>query len=126
MGVLQIILFLEERYQIALDDDEIVPDNLDLIQRVKRSVDRKLTAAHATELTCDNSGDVPAPGKGQLQLESFRTTAQRFPDKTALVFDRRRLTYGEIKTCANQLAHAMIDLGVQQGDRVAIWPRELA
>jgi amino acid adenylation domain-containing protein len=57
-----------------------------------------------------------------LQLESFlETSAQRFPDKTALVFGRRRLTYGEIETSANQLAHAMIDRGVQRGDRVAIW-----
>jgi amino acid adenylation domain-containing protein len=38
-----------------------------------------------------------------------------------LVFDRRRLTYGDIETRANQLAHAMIDRGVQHGDRVAIW-----
>jgi acyl carrier protein len=43
MGVLQIIVFLEERYQITLTDDEIVPDNLDSIQRLKIFVDRKLT-----------------------------------------------------------------------------------
>jgi len=48
MGVLQIILFLEERYQITLTDDEIVPDNLDSIQRLKMFVDRKLNG------TCDH------------------------------------------------------------------------
>jgi len=48
MGVLQIIFFLEERYQITLSDDEIVPDNLDSIQRLKLFVDRKLTG------TCDH------------------------------------------------------------------------
>ena len=42
-GVLQIILFLEERYQITLTDDEIVADNLDSIQRLKIFVDRKLS-----------------------------------------------------------------------------------
>jgi acyl carrier protein len=70
-GVLQIILFLEERYQIALDDDEIVPENLDSIQRVKRFVDRKLTAAQATELTCDNSADVSARGRASCSSSRF-------------------------------------------------------
>jgi acyl carrier protein len=41
-GVLQIIFFLEERYQITLTDDEIVADNLDSIQRLKTFVDGKL------------------------------------------------------------------------------------
>ena len=44
-GVLQIIVFLEERYQISLTDDEIVADNLDSIQRLKRFVDRKLNGS---------------------------------------------------------------------------------
>ena len=48
IGVLQIILFLEDRYQITLTDDEIVPDNLDSIQRLKIFVDRKLLG------TCDH------------------------------------------------------------------------
>ena len=63
MGVLLIILFLEERYQIALEDEEIVPENLDSIQRMKRFVDRKLTAPEATELTCDNSVNVAVRGR---------------------------------------------------------------
>ena len=46
MGVLQIIFFLEERYQITLADNEIVPDNLDSIQRLKLFVDRKLTGTY--------------------------------------------------------------------------------
>jgi acyl carrier protein len=48
VGVLQIILFLEERYQITLADDEVVSDNLDSIQRLKLFVDRKLTAHAST------------------------------------------------------------------------------
>ena len=57
-----------------------------------------------------------------MQLESFlEASAQRFPDKTALVFDCRRITYGEIESRANQLAHAMIARGLDRGDRVAIW-----
>jgi acyl carrier protein len=49
MGVLQIIFFLEERYRITLADEEIIPDNLDSIQRLKRFVDGKLTAQVTTD-----------------------------------------------------------------------------
>jgi acyl carrier protein len=48
-GVLEIIFFLEERYRITLADEEIVADNLDSIQRLKRFVDRKLTAQVTTD-----------------------------------------------------------------------------
>jgi acyl carrier protein len=48
-GVLQIILFLEERYKITLSDDEIVADNLDSIQRLKVFIDRKLGRTCTTD-----------------------------------------------------------------------------
>ena len=57
-----------------------------------------------------------------MQLESFlEESARRFAEKTALIFDRQRMTYLEIETYCNRLAHAMIARGLQRGDRVAIW-----
>jgi long-chain acyl-CoA synthetase len=57
-----------------------------------------------------------------LQLESFlEESARRFPDKTALIFDRQRIKYSEIETRCNRLAHAMVERGLRPGDRVAIW-----
>jgi len=57
-----------------------------------------------------------------LQLESFlEESARRFPDKTALIFDRQRIKYSEIETLCNRLAHAMVERGLRPGDRVAIW-----
>jgi len=57
-----------------------------------------------------------------LQLESFlEASAQRCPDKTALIVDGRRIGYGDIERRANQLAHALVERGVDRGDRVAIW-----
>jgi acyl-CoA synthetase (AMP-forming)/AMP-acid ligase II len=44
-----------------------------------------------------------------------------FSDHPALVTDDRQLTYGQLKAEVRQAAAAMIDLGVQAGDRVAIW-----
>ena len=57
-----------------------------------------------------------------MQLESFlEHSARRLPNKVALVFGEQRLTYAEIETRANRLAHALIAAGVERGDRVAIF-----
>ena len=56
-----------------------------------------------------------------MQLESFlQRSAERFPDKTALVSGPRRMTYAEYDAASNRLAHALIACGVSRGDRVAI------
>jgi long-chain acyl-CoA synthetase len=56
-----------------------------------------------------------------LVRDFLEQSADRLPDKTALVCDGRRLSYREIEGLANQIAHALIDLGVQRGDRVVIF-----
>jgi amino acid adenylation domain-containing protein len=50
----------------------------------------------------------------------FSLTAARVPDRTALVFDRQRLTYRDLETGANQLAHHLRALGVTSDILVAI------
>ena len=44
-GVLELIAFLESTYAINVADDEIVPDNLDSVQRLSAYLGRKLNAA---------------------------------------------------------------------------------
>lgn len=57
-----------------------------------------------------------------MQLEQFlEETAARLPDKVALICDNRRVTYHEIETEANQIAHGLIAKGVQRGDRVVLF-----
>mgnify|MGYP006423846075 CR=1 FL=1 len=57
-----------------------------------------------------------------MQLEEFlEQTAARTPDKIALICEKRQLTYREIETEANQLAHGLIARGVQRGDRVVLF-----
>jgi HIP---CoA ligase len=47
--------------------------------------------------------------------------ADRFSDHNALVTDDRRLTFAQLQAEVRQAAAAMIELGVNAGDRVAIW-----
>ena len=42
------------------------------------------------------------------------------PDRTAIVFEGRRITYAELQERVNRLANAMAELGVGRGDRVAV------
>jgi len=40
-GVLELVGFLEETYGIRIEDDELVPENLDSIDNIVRFVERK-------------------------------------------------------------------------------------
>lgn len=46
-GVLELVVFLEEKYHIKIQDRELVPDNLDSINNLVRFVETKLQ--HATK-----------------------------------------------------------------------------
>ena len=41
-GVLELIEFLESNYDIQISDEEVLPDNLDSIDRISRFVSSKL------------------------------------------------------------------------------------
>jgi acyl carrier protein len=41
-GVLELVGFLEQRFAISIDDDELVPANLDSVDLVSRFIERKL------------------------------------------------------------------------------------
>ena len=51
----------------------------------------------------------------------FAASVARQPDRTAIVFRHQRLTYRELDTLSNALAHALLRLGVVRGDRVALF-----
>lgn len=44
IGILTLIEFVKERFAIAVEDDELIPDNWDSVQRITRFIDRKLSA----------------------------------------------------------------------------------
>ena len=51
--------------------------------------------------------------------ELLTITAAIVPDREAIVFDDKRIPYGQLSERVNRLANALADLGVGQGDRVA-------
>lgn len=43
-GFLELVLFLEETFDIRLEDDEVVPENLDSLNLVDRFLEKKLAS----------------------------------------------------------------------------------
>jgi len=44
-GVLELVAFLEEHFGITVEDDEVIPDNLDSTSSIATYVERKLSCA---------------------------------------------------------------------------------
>jgi len=40
-GVLELVSFLEETYSITIEDDELIPENLDTVDRIVNFISRK-------------------------------------------------------------------------------------
>ena len=47
--------------------------------------------------------------------------AERFGNKTALIIDGATLSFNELEKSSNQLANALVSLGVETGDRVTLY-----
>ena len=58
---------------------------------------------------------------GTLMHDYLELSAERLPDKTALVCEEGRYTYARLEEMANKLANALLKRGVQKGDRVAVF-----
>jgi len=56
-----------------------------------------------------------------LLNEFLENSAQKYPDKEALVCQGIRYTYAQLNSAANSLAHVFISKGLKKQDRVAIY-----
>ena len=63
--------------------------------------------------------DVEVPPKSVGQ--AFDEATARAPERAAVVFYGRSLSYRELREAADRLACALADLGVKKGDRVALY-----
>lgn len=48
-------------------------------------------------------------------------SAARFPERPAIIYQDRRISYRELLERVDRLAAGLVALGVQPGDKVAIW-----
>jgi acyl-CoA ligase (AMP-forming) (exosortase A-associated) len=51
----------------------------------------------------------------------LRNSAERYPDKVAIVEGGTEYTYEELARCTDALSAALLDAGVQKGDRVGVY-----
>jgi long-chain acyl-CoA synthetase len=56
-----------------------------------------------------------------LVHEYLTRSAEQFPDKEALICGEERWTYSVLDQCSNQVAHALIGMGMKRHDRVIIF-----
>ncbi len=46
-GILELVMFIEETYSIKVEDDELVPENMDNLNNIAKYLDRKLSQSSA-------------------------------------------------------------------------------
>jgi len=61
---------------------------------------------------------IPLPK--QLLHEMLSNAAHDFPDRPAIIFFGQKISYRELDLLSNRFAHALRELGIKSGDRVAI------
>jgi len=52
--------------------------------------------------------------------DMIRRSAYHYPDKVAIIYKDKTLTYAQLEAECNRVANALMDLGIQKYDRVAI------
>ena len=50
----------------------------------------------------------------------LEASASKYPNRTAVTFGDTNLTYNQVNAAANQVANGLVNLGIQQGDKVAL------
>jgi long-chain acyl-CoA synthetase len=58
--------------------------------------------------------------KGSLH-EILKKTFTDYPEKTAIAYGEREISYAKLEELSNQFANALIKLKVEKGDRVAVF-----
>jgi len=48
-GILELLFFLEETFGISVEDEELVPENMDSLQNIAKFIDKKLKGRPAAE-----------------------------------------------------------------------------
>ncbi|MCX7923871.1 MAG: amino acid adenylation domain-containing protein [Clostridia bacterium] len=79
-----------------------------------------MTQEEKKALIYDFNNTVVEYAKEKTIHQLFEEQVRKTPDKTALVFEDREMSYGELNKRANQLAKILIEEGVKCGDNVGL------
>ncbi|MCK4326267.1 acyl--CoA ligase, partial [bacterium] len=52
--------------------------------------------------------------------EMLTDSSQRYPESMAVIYGKKKLSYGQLNEEANRLAHGLLQLGIKKGERVGI------
>ncbi|HYQ71608.1 MAG TPA: AMP-binding protein, partial [Gammaproteobacteria bacterium] len=88
-------------------------------QKAVRSIE-VMSESERQQLLYDWNATKAAYPRDKCIHELFEEQAQKTPEAVAVVYEDKRLTYGELNEQANRLAHHLIALGVGPDSRVAI------
>ncbi len=58
--------------------------------------------------------------RDECLFEVFEATSGKYPDNTAIIFDKTIISYRELNEMANRIAHLLREKGVRKEDRVAL------
>ncbi len=65
--------------------------------------------------------EVDYPQGKKPVFEYLRDNARAFPDRAAIIFYGKEVTYGELDRMSEQFARFLIDSGLKKGDRIALF-----
>ena len=49
-GILELIFFLEETFDVKIEDDELVPENMDSLKNISQFMERKIGSSSTVEV----------------------------------------------------------------------------
>ena len=130
-----IIYLVDGQYDIRLSSSDALNsrESLTRLSRaIKATVDNMMAQpegllselsmldAEGTEQVASFRYTAKADVPYHLFYEPIEQNAVRFPDRNALIAKDRTLTFSELNTEANRVAHALIRRGVKRGDRIVL------
>ena len=59
--------------------------------------------------------------ESELTFTRFDRMSERYPDKTAVIYLGQHFSFSQLRDLSERFASALVDLGVQKGDRVMIY-----
>jgi len=65
--------------------------------------------------------EVSYPGGQKPVFEHLRDNARQFPDRVAIIFYGKEVTYSELDIFSEKFAHFLLDQGFKKGDRIALF-----